>query len=149
MKAYHGSKSKFNQFSIKGSGKHGEGFYFTLDYAEARYFAKSLYGEGNQLNPTVYTVTLNIKNSFNTMNIDHCNQVMSTILGQSYKVNKNASGAKEHYHYLGLQLKRNGISVNEAIRQSGFDSLFWEFGNHIVVFNSDDIIIENQESIEI
>lgn len=148
MKYYHGSRSRFNEFTVPGDGKHGVGFYFTPDKSEAVIFAKTLYGNGEDKNPTVYTVQLKVNNPLDTMNVGHCQQVMNHF-GQEFKPNKNAGGAKEQYYYLVRQLKSWGIkNTNEAIKAAGFDGVFWEFMGHMIVFDSNQIEILETESIE-
>ena len=148
MKHYHGSRSNFKQFSIPGDGKHGEGYYFTQDKSEAQHFARSLYGNGSDNNPTVYTVNLNVKNPFNTMDVSHCQQVMQ-YFGFDFKANKNAGGAKEQYYYLARQLKSWGHGdVNQAIKAAGFDAVYWEFMNHMIVFDANQIDIVEVESLD-
>jgi hypothetical protein len=148
MKFYHGSRSKFDSFSIPGDGKHGVGFYFTQDKSEAQHFARSLYGNGTDNTPTVYTVNLRVSNPFNTMDNDHCEQVMNHI-GQTFKPNKNAGGAKEQYYYLARQLKAWGYNdVNQAIKSAGFDAVFWEFMNHMIVFDPQQIEILDAEPLD-
>lgn len=149
MKYYHGSKSNFTVFNRKGSGKHGEGFYFTPDKAEANYFARSLYGGGGIEAPTIYTVNLKLNRSFNSMNPEDCESVMRS-QGLKYSVAKNAGGAKEHYHYLEKQLKKNGIlkSVNEVIQEAGFDSIVYDFMGHVIWFNEAQIEILESEILD-
>lgn len=149
MKYYHGSRSKFNDFSIKGEGKHGQGFYFTADKNEACYFAKSLYGNGVDKSPTLYTVQLKVNNPFNTMSVEDCQKVMKS-LGLEFKPSKNAGGAKEHYHYLEAQLKRQGINIpiNDVIKQSGFDAVFYEFMHHMIVFDSSQVTVLETEPLD-
>lgn len=149
MKCYHGSRSYFKQFNIKGDGKHGEGFYFTKDKNEAHIFAKTLYGNGEDKNPTVYTVTLKVSNLFDTMNAEHCQLVMESI-GQKFKAHKNVGGAKEHYYFLCRQLKAWGINdPNEAILKAGFDGIYYAFCEHIIVFDKDHIEIVEIEAIDL
>lgn len=148
MKYYHGSRSNFKEFSIPGDGKHGVGFYFTQDKSEAQHFARSLYGNGSDNNPTVYTVQLTVRNLFNTMDVNHCQQVMQ-FFGLDFKPNKNAGGAKEQYYYLARQLSNWGHKdVNQAIKAAGFDSVYWEFMNHVIVFDSQQILIIETESLD-
>lgn len=149
MKYYHGSRSKFESFSIKGQGKHGLGFYFTADKYEAMHFARSLYGNGVDKEPTVYTVQLKARCPFDTMNSEHCQVVMNQF-GLTFRPNKNAGGAKEQYYYLSRQLKTNGIEVdvNQAIESAGFDAVFWEFSNHMILFKESQIEILEIEPVQ-
>lgn len=148
MKYFHGSRSRFKEFSVPGDGKHGEGFYFTQDKSEAQHFARSLYGNGVDQNPTVYTVELSIKNPFNTMDSQQCAQVMN-YFGLVFKPNKNAGGAKEQYYYLARQLKSYGHGdVNQCIKAAGFDAVFWEFMNHMIVLDAKDIQITEIEDLD-
>ena len=79
MKYYHGTKSQISEFNIPGTGKHGEGFYFTPDLNEAYYFARTLVGEGNpNQSPRIYTVNLSFSNLFNSMNPEHCQIVLNS-----------------------------------------------------------------------
>ena len=133
---------------MPGDGKHGVGFYFTADKSEAKHFAQSLYGNGVDTNPTVYTVNLAVKNYFNTMDINHCQQVMQHF-GWEFKPHKNAGGAKEQYYYLARQLKSWGQGdVNQAIKAAGFDAIYWEFMNHMIVFDAQQITILEIESVD-
>lgn len=149
MKYYHGSRSNFNEFSIPGDGKHGIGFYFTADKSEAQHFAKSLYGTGSDNNPTVYTVQLKVSNPFNTMDINQCEQVAQHF-NFTFKPNKNAGGAKEQYYYLARQLKNWGHGdINQALKAAGFDAVYWEFMNHMVVFDASQIQVIEKEAVDV
>lgn len=149
MKYFHGSRSLFQEFSYPGTGKHGTGFYFTADKNEAHYFAKSLYGNGVDKNPTVYTVQLKVLNPFNTMSINDCIKVCQHY-GFEYKEPKNPGGAKEHYHYLQSQLKKQGLTAdtNELIKGAGFDAIWYEFMDHMIVLSPEQIQIIETESLD-
>jgi hypothetical protein len=144
---YHGTKSLFNKFTNLGSGKHGLGFYFTKDFKDACAFAYTLAGDGQQGPPIVYHVNLDFNNLFNTMSVSHCEEVCRR-LGTIFRINSNAGGAKEHYYYLAKQLKLKGISenINETLKDLGFDGILYDFMEHVVVFNPEQIsIIKIQE----
>src|SRR5690606_1221158 len=138
MKYYHGTKSQISEFNIPGTGKHGEGFYFTPDLNEAYYFARTLVGEGNpNQSPRIYTVNLSFSNLFNSMNPEHC-QIVLNSLNQNYKIPRSAGGAKEHYHYLKKQLQELGYSnPNKIIKAAGYDGILYDLMEHVIVFNSD------------
>lgn len=149
MKYFHGSKNKFSEFSRLGQGKHGEGFYFTPDYNEARYFADSLSGSGSDEGRFVYIVSLKINNPFNSMNPIHCEQVCS-FFNIKYKTPRTVGGAKEHYHHLADQLKKAGLGseTNLLISQAGFDAIFYDLMEHMIVFNSSQIEILEQRELD-
>lgn len=147
MKYYHGSRSKFSDFSHPGEGKHGIGFYFTPDLNEAHYFAKTLSGRGEANLPQLYTVKLKFNNLFNTMNIEHCQLVMKSV-GLTYKTPPQAGGALEHYHYLAKQLAtKNFMNPNLVIRQAGFDGIFYDLMEHVIVFQPEQITVIHREEI--
>ena len=135
---FHGTKSKITSFTKKGTGKHGEGFYFTPDYNEACYFANSLQGLKEDNVPRVYKVKLNYKNLFDTMNPLHCQKVMET-MALNYKLPKIVGGAKEHYYHLEKQLRLDNL--NEAIKNAGFDGILYDFMGHVILFDESQIEI--------
>lgn len=145
MKYYHGTKSQFKEFSLKGNGKHGEGFYFTGNLQDAKQFALSLAGIGGH-NPQVIIVHLKCTNLFNTLNPDHASIVMDS-LGLNYKVPTSVGeyGANEHYDHLIKQLLKSGFSkseINNLIQKAGFDGLIYDFMDHVIVFDENLILIE-------
>lgn len=149
MKYYHGTKSKITEFNQKGSGKHGEGYYFTPDYNEACYFAKSLYGKGEIDAPRVYTVKLKALSLFNSMSLEDAKAV-ALKFGFSYKEPKIVGGPKEHYHYLAKQLKSIGITnTNEAIYQAGYDGILYDLMQHVIVFDSKQVEILSEEVLDL
>lgn len=139
---YHGTKATFSEFTIPGNGKHGSGFYFTKDLNEAKHFAETLAGDGGTGTPKVYTVNLSYNNLFDTMNVSHCEEVCRR-LGTDYKIPSSVGGPKEHHYYLGKQLKKKGLSenLNETLKELGFDGVFYEFMEHIIVFSPSQIEI--------
>jgi hypothetical protein len=150
MQFYHGSKSNFDTFNKKGSGKHGPRYYFTPDRNEAIAFAKTLSGISND-GQFLYTVHLKCSNSFNTMNKEHCN-IVARHLNTSYKAPEFVGGAKEHYHHLLSQLKRKGLidsdfDLNDRIQDSGFDSIFYDLMEHVIVFDEKQIELIKKEEI--
>ena len=149
MNYYHGTKSQITEFNQKGSGKHGEGYYFTPDYNEACYFAKSLYGNGENKGPRVYTVKLKAFNLFNSMSLEDAKSV-ALKFGLIYREPKNAGGPKEHYHYLAKQLKSIGIiNTNEAISQAGYDGILYDLMQHVIVFDSKQVEILAEEILDL
>lgn len=145
MKYYHGTKSIISEFNQKGTGKHGEGYYFTPDYNEACYFAQSLYGNGENNGCRVYTVRLKYTSLFNSMNLEDARAV-AAYFGLTYKEPRVVGGPREHYHYLSKQLKAAGINnTNEAIRQAGFDGILYDLMQHVIVFDSSQVEILAEE----
>jgi hypothetical protein len=147
---FHGTKSKIKTFTIKGNGKHGSGFYFTSDFNEARYFAQHLSGNGDQEECRVYKVKLLLRRPFEAMNLSHAIEV-AAFYGFKFKINSNAGGPKEHYHHLVNQMVRRGIAkkdiANELIKRAGFDCVYSEQFEHMIVFDEDQIDILSEEII--
>ena len=150
MTYYHGTKSKFARFTKLGSGKHGIGFYFAKAFGDARAFAFTLAGDGEGGEPRVYTVSVTCPRPFDTMNIEHC-EAVARYYGFEYRVPRFAGGPKEHYHHLAKQLVSRGVAtkelVNEAIKRAGFDGLWCEFFEHLIVFESEQIVIVSEETV--
>ena len=147
---YHGSKSAFKQFTQKGSGQHGEGFYFASSFQDASIFASTLAGNGDREEPRVYTVNIRAKRPLNTMSVEDCKTV-ARFYGFEFRPLKNVGGPKEHYYYLARQLKAHGLGskseINDRIQKVGFDAIYYEFMNHLIVFNEDQISIENVKAV--
>lgn len=147
---FHGTRSTFKSFAKAGSGQHGRGFYFTRDFNDARAFAYTLAGSGDAGTPKVYRVSLTIKNAFDSMSIEDARYVAET-LGFTFKVPKKAGGAMEHYHHLAKQMVQNGVAsketVNDRIRESGFDAICCDFLEHMIVFDEHQIEILSVEEV--
>ena len=144
---YHGTKAKFTKFTKLGSGMHGPGFYFTPDKSEARYFAKSLAGDGSAGPPIIYEVELSFSNPYHTMSVE-CADLVAKANGFKYKVPAVVGGAKEHFHHLRKQMKKLGLidgesGFNTAIKEAGFDCIQYEMMDHIIIFDSSKIRIVN------
>ena len=144
---YHGTKAEFTEFSKKGSGKHGPGFYFTKSKNEAYSFAHNLAGDGSDACPKIYTVELSFNNLFDTMSVPMCQEVCQR-LGTTYKIPEFAGGLKEHYYHLQKQLKRKGLSenLNDTLKDLGFDGLFYEFMEHYILFSPEQIRLVSVEN---
>ena len=146
---FHGTASVFDRFTRPGVGKHGLGFYFTPDENEARHFAKTLYGANEtERKPRVFKVELKVSRPFETMNVEHANEVASHH-GLKYRAPRTAGGAKEHYNFLETQLRKAGVvsgpkdksNFNEKIAEAGFDAIEYDLMKHLIVFNPDQIKI--------
>jgi hypothetical protein len=151
MNFYHGSKTKFSKFDKPGSGKHGPGFYFTPSRNEAMHFAKTLAGDGSS-GQFLYEVDLLFNNPFNTMSVEHCSQVARS-LNLAYRVPEFAGGAKEHYHHLLSQMKKRGLidsdsELNALIKTAGFDAIFYNLMEHVIVFDENQIEIISSENLK-
>jgi len=148
---YHGSKSKIDKFTKLGQGKHGRGMYFTPDRNEASYFAKNLAGDGSSDLCRIYKVRLIASNPFNSMSVES-STLVGAYFGFKYKIPEFAGGAKEHYHHLQSQMKKRGIiesdqEMNSRLKEAGFDSVFYDLMEHLIVFDPDQVEIIDQEVI--
>lgn len=152
---YHGTKSDFDTFSKKGTGKHGSGYYFTPDKNEAKSFSRDLHGDGSKSQPKIFHAKLDVKTPFNTMNVDHAKKVAEHH-GIEYKAPKKVGGPKEHYHHLESQMHRAGklegkkgkSNFNDKIKEAGFDHVHYDFMNHKIAFEPKHIKVIKKENLE-
>lgn len=145
-KYYHGTRGNFEKFDNSKIGQNyegewsslGKGFYFTVNYNEAKEYGKSSINDGEV---SVKEATLNINNPFYAENLSENNQETIDKIINDYNLEGNITTGYE----LVKALKNNGYDSTEVLKQNGYDGIIAD--DEVVVFDSNQIDLK-KENIE-